>query len=109
MTKIGKLLEKRINEKSYDDFVDSEGADVLANLKLLKNQKEPPTEEQYAKIIKKLSIYDKEVISLFTEYDLSKITLGDITHIAQNINNRHGTEMSMVARALEDVIDVLDL
>jgi hypothetical protein len=109
MTKIGKLLEKRINEKSYDDFMDREGDGITANLKLLKKQKDQPTDEQQEELIETLSVYDKEVIRLFTEADLSKITLGDITYVAQNINNRHGTEMSMVARALEDVIDVLDL
>lgn len=105
-----KRFNEFINESTHDDFILNYGRDAKILIKQLsKLGKLADTDEKWDAWMVPLfnnleRIYDPETVSLIDTALDSRIELTDVVRTAITIQNKYGTETSMVISAMEDAV-----
>lgn len=110
MKHIKQFNNYKLNESSYEDFIDNYHGEIykaLAKLRKLKKANVEPTEEQYDELDSRLQNYDDNVLQTIEHWIMGYVDKDEIAKFAISNMNRFGTEPKMVLYAIGDYYDVV--
>jgi hypothetical protein len=108
-----KKIAKKILADSHSDFLMNYGSEIkeaISQMKEMHKIRDNLDDAFFDSLEKTLSVYDKPVSNFIDHYlgaVNDHIDANDITRIANDIQNRYGTERQMVIYAINDAYNIL--